>query len=391
MFHTLNPRPDLELEPSSPGAIADLLNHPHLLILTLHELDSVTHASWEGLYQQIVKYIKQNQISLVVIDRTGEPRELDANQDCAPNDLAIRDAISKVCSTVIITDDYSEYTTPQPNVVCFPYNLWLLATKNVHKYYAFDKTVYDTDLQKQQPLLCLNRNLHWHRIVVYLELIKKPWVNDVVYSFIRNLNAMDLDWLRRDLTSAELDSLESHRSKFPIVLEHERAHANPWSPMAHNGRDGSLNTNHIRCGYQNGGSSVNLPMYQTTAINFITEVSLNHGVVLTEKTAKAFMAYQIPLLLAPPGANTWLQSLGLDMFADYVPWQTWDHLTDHRHKIQLIFSWLDRVMMNPKAIVAYHTESHNRLLHNKQYFHSKEFENKLLAPLRDYSRSSSCA
>ena len=136
--------------------------------------------------------------------------------------------------------------------------------------------------------------------------------------------------------------------------------------------------------YSSGANSVNIPVYEHNAINLVTETSVNHGIVLTEKTAKIFMAYQIPILIAAAGANQFLQDVGLDMFSDYIPWKTWDQLADHKVKIIKIVEFLQDLMTSPDDILKTHQQFHARLMQNKQYFHSEEFAKILTDQIRNF-------
>jgi hypothetical protein len=90
------------------------------------------------------------------------------------------------------------------------------------------------------------------------------------------------------------------------------------------------------------------------------------------------MAHQIPIMVGPVGGSQFLQDIGLDMFADYIPWQTWDSVTDHKLRIRMIVEFVDSVLANPVAILTAHQGFRDRLIKNKLYFHSTEFENMLL-------------
>jgi hypothetical protein len=107
---------------------------------------------------------------------------------------------------------------------------------------------------------------------------------------------------------------------------------------------------------------------------------LTEGIALTEKTCKPFMAYQIPIIVGPVGANKFLQDIGLDMFEDYIPWKSWDSETDHKVKMQKIVRFLDQLLSSPIAeqdILTAHKNFHSRLIYNKQHFHSKELRDLL--------------
>lgn len=372
MFFTLRHRPDLRLVPSSVGAIAEFFPNTRLLILTLHDLNGVSRISWFDLYNKITECIREHRIELVVIDRTGEPKTIDEPEHFGPNDITIADSLRSICPTVIVTDDYSYHVRPRANVICFPYNIWLLASRSVAKYENFHGNGYDTGLPKIRPLMCLNRKLHWHRIFLYLQLRTRSWLKQVDFSFILGNDRMDIDFLLRDLRQDEIDQMHAISTELPIVLAEEQV---------------SDTANFVANGSTQHWTSVNLPVYNRTAMNLVTETSLNHGVLLTEKAVKPIMAYQIPVIIAAPGANAWLQSLGLDLFADFVPWADWDHLADQREKILRIVSWLDHVMEDPEQIITFHRQCHARLRTNKSWFHSPQFVSQLEQPIRAYAQS----
>jgi hypothetical protein len=104
--------------------------------------------------------------------------------------------------------------------------------------------------------------------------------------------------------------------------------------------------------------------------------------MLSEKTCKPFMAYQLPVIVGPVGASQFLEDLGLDMFPDYIPWKTWDSVPDHKLRIRMIVEFVNSILPNSEEIVSAHHSFKTRLIKNKQYFHSPEFENTLLRQIR---------
>jgi hypothetical protein len=106
--------------------------------------------------------------------------------------------------------------------------------------------------------------------------------------------------------------------------------------------------------------------------------------MLTEKSCKPFMAYQIPIIVGAVGANQFFEDIGLDMFADYIPWKTWDHVPDHKLRIRMIVEFVDTLLADPEAILITHHDFQDRLIKNKQYFHSPEFQNLLLAQILNF-------
>jgi hypothetical protein len=109
--------------------------------------------------------------------------------------------------------------------------------------------------------------------------------------------------------------------------------------------------------------------------------------MLTEKSCKPFMAYQIPIIVGAVGANQFFEDIGLDMFADYIPWKTWDHVSDHKLRIRMIVEFVNSLLANPEAILVTHQQFKARLIKNKEYFHSPAFENLLLDQILNFKPS----
>ena len=349
MIHTLN-----ELNVNANGQFIEENYSEDFLHLTFIELDGNSHHSWTILFEKIKQYIFKFNIELVVIDRCGDPCNLEDTQGgYGPSSLQMLNSLSLICRTIIITDDWTHYYSTNKDIKFVGLNLWHLSQKNIHKYYEFQNTVYDTSLVKTRPLMCLNRNMEWHRIYLLYLLHNKSWFNDIDYSFILPLNMrMEKPFIKKHFTDSEINTISSIIT--PIFLKDE------------------INKDIIVM-YQLGASSVNIPVYENCAINLITETSIvaDTGIVLTEKTCKAIMAYQIPILIANPGASQWLEDLGIDMFADYIPWKKWDSIKNPKQRIKAIAEHVDMLMQDPASIIDTHKQFHARLVNNKQRFHSE--------------------
>jgi hypothetical protein len=188
------------------------------------------------------------------------------------------------------------------------------------------------------------------------------------YSFINTLDRKHVAFLKRILPYLDMGQMEQNPELFPIYLDYEKnCMSDPKKTM-----------------YNQGASSVNDPVHARNAINLVTETSLSFGNALTEKTAKPFMAYQIPILIASTGANQFLQDVGLDLFGDYVPWKSWDSITDQKVKISKIVEFLNQIMSTPDDLCKVHQSFHARLIKNKQYFHSDKFAQKLTEQIRNF-------
>jgi|TARA_R110000822_G_scaffold160948_1_gene301308 hypothetical protein len=318
-------------------------------------LDGLTIFSWLDLLIEIVNYVHKNNIKLILLDRTGEPRILDYQP--TTNDIStlkIQEHLSRICETVIVTDDWTYFYKPQSHILFFPYNLWIQSTRNISKYYVYQDTVYDTTIDKTKPLMCLNRNLQWHRIYLLSLVYDAPWLPLVDFSFIRSIDEkMKTREGQAFFTYEEGAVIE--KVSTPIYLDYENADCD------------------IRVGYSNGASNVNTPVYARCAVNLITETSVDEGIVLTEKITKAILAYQIPILISNTGASQFLEDIGIDMFSDYVPWKTWYRYTNDKIRIQKIVRFVNKIMRHPDRILLTHRSFHQRLIKNKETFHSKDF------------------
>lgn len=217
--------------------------------------------------------------------------------------------------------------------------------------------------------MCFNRNLSWHRLYFFSLLAEQPWFNKISYSFLNKIeNRLEAICIKEFLDKQESEKIKSLDHLLPMKCEHES----------------NIDTERIPIMWFEGASSVGLPEYCDHAINLVTETSLSEGIILTEKTCKPFMAYQIPIIVGPPGANKFLQDIGLDMFEDYIPWSTWDNETNHKLKMQKIVGFLGLILSCATAeqdILSMHQQFNPRLIKNKERFHSPEFLNLLTKQL----------
>lgn len=355
------------------------------LILSDWHINGQNEDSWKQFVETVETFIRSNNINTVVVDTTLNP--VDTNRRPTPTQM--QKDLSTLCVCYWLTPDFSYWYNPKPGFIFFPYFLWIYATRNIQRYFNRDTvwedqfaqdTVYDTKLSKTKALMCLNRNTQWHRIYLFSLIAQRSWMNKIEYSF---LNKVPKEFASSFVVNQYLDAkdfacVESVQDLLPIQLREE-----------------SMIENHlIPTQYMRGAGSVGKSVYADCAINFVTETSLTEGIILTEKTAKPFMAYQIPIILGPRGTNKFLQDLGLDMFEDFVPWHRWDNEQDHKKKIGMLVDFVDSIMTPPNAeqqILTIHQKFHQRLLKNKQYFHSKEFENVLLDQLQTHAGKSSIA
>jgi hypothetical protein len=337
-------------------------------VLFLEQDDvSVVHNTWLQQLANVGSVVKQNNIQYILIDCTMNPEIIDRvyNSEVPTRWQCLQD-LNKICRTYYITSDYTYYYNSDPWVRFFPAFLWTIGSQQVDEYFPNIQsrkynTIYNTELTKIQSIMCLNRNLSWHRLYLFSLLAEQSWFDKISYSFLNKIeDRLDAVCIKQFLTEPEREKIKSLDRLLPIAVESEAIIDKEIIPIM----------------WFEGASSVAISEYKDHAINIVTETSLTEGIILTEKTCKPFLAYQIPVIVGPKGANQFLQDVGLDMFEDIVPWETWDCETDHKLKMQKIVAWLDQLLSNTnyeQHILDIHQQCHSRLIKNKQRFHSPEF------------------
>lgn len=356
-------------EPSTLIPIELYASSKNILHLNYSVLNEIP---WNELFYTVEKFVEEKKIDLILLDRTGDPIDLDLALLDTISDFEKRDRFSALAQTRIITEDWKYWYTPDTdNVIWFSYNMWLLNTKSIDKCYDYNDTVYTCPIKKTKPMMCLNRNKNWHRIYLLSKIFKKPWFKKINYSYSMDISPfvskLQQFTINRRFTDKEFEFLEKN-----IV---------PLTPINLPDETGPGGLDSFSFMYNRGASSVDLSVYKDCAINLITETSVNEGVALTEKTFKAFMAYQIPVIIGPVGAAQYLEDLGFDMFSDYVPWNLWETVKDPKVKIDLVVEWIDYVMKKPKEILKVHKELYPRLIANHELFYSTTLTEKLVQQL----------
>jgi hypothetical protein len=299
---------------------------------------------------QVRAIVTDNDIELVLVDLTHNPYP-DADPGRRTTPRSIQQQFSAVATTRVLTSDYRYYYDPEPDFVFFPLFLWLFGTRRP-AWYA--QVTYDAGLEKSRGIMCLNSTRSWHRIYLFGQLVLYPSFDQIDYSFVFPLgDVLERLPIPEYMTATERNHVRQYQDRLPIRLKN----------------DGVAQKNDVGVGH---------PVYNQCAVNLVTETSITEGVMITEKTCKPFMAHQIPIMVGPVGGSQFLQDIGLDMFADYIPWQTWDHVPDHKLRIRQIVEFVDSVLANPVAILTTHQGFRDRLIKNKLYFHSPEFQDLLL-------------
>lgn len=231
-----------------------------------------------------------------------------------------------------LTNSFDAWYDPQPNVYYFPVFLWMFSLRSNLWY---PPIVYDAGRDKTQEFQCLNSQPRPHRTWLWDRWSRSGFINCVQFSFVK-----------------PDDENQSYTGTWPRLLDQETLE--PYRAdvgVAH-------------------------PVYDRCAVNIVTETRTDRPFV-SEKTCKPFMARQIPVIVSSQGVNQFLEDLGLDMFSDLIPWQTWDSESNTERRLELIAQFVEAWYQSGTVLKDYASVLY-RIENNKQYFHSELFRTKLM-------------
>jgi hypothetical protein len=143
-----------------------------------------------------------------------------------------------------------------------------------------------------------------------------------------------------------------------------------------------LNIAGEQCDLTRNDIGVGHAVYRNCAVNLVTETDIDLTYI-SEKTCKPFMARQIPIIVGSAGVNKFLQDIGLDMFVDIVPWESWDSEIDFTIRLQKIVDFTEQWICSGTILDDYHRVL-DRVEYNKQYFHSEKFRNKIMTQMDQF-------
>lgn len=232
-----------------------------------------------------------------------------------------------------LTNNFEFYYKPTTGVIFFPLFLWMYSLRNSLWWEPF---CFDQGTDKTQALMCLNNRPRSHRTQVWAEFNRRGIIDQCVFSFTEPVDH------QKNLYSYP----------YPLTLENEKF---------------DLLRNDIGVGHS---------VYKNCAINLITE-TVTDLTYVSEKTCKPFIARQIPILVGSVKINQFLTDIGLDMFADVVPWALWDNEPNETQRINKIIDFVES-WLNSGTMLCDYKKLLPRIERNKQYFHSEQFRNRIL-------------
>ena len=309
----------------------EILNHPYnidSIILQIPELD------------------------IVIIDLSLNPFPITTARDCLDQMI---DITSKHARTVVLINDFTKLD--DPSRIYFPALLWSFSKKQAvfwnKKSFRRKKFIFDIESNKIKNICCLNRSLHWHRILLFNQICQRGWIDKISCTFGKREDELVM-W--SDCTQHELDVFSNYQHLLPVTI---------------------LDQDNV----EPDDITISHPVYAECAFNLVCESTADDRGFVSEKTAKPFMALQIPIMFGPTGINKYCSQIGLDMFDDIIPWQTWDHIDDGRTRLDLIMQFLDQFL--EQDLLEIYNKNLHRVMRNKQYFHSEQFRDVILKNIRN--------
>ena len=257
------------------------------------------------------------------------------------------DKVLNTNATTILTGNYHYYKTLiNPKIKFFPF--WAVWMSSPYGPLANTTNHHFSNQPKKYPVSCLNGTQWQHRKLTYLELYKKSYFSNMVFSFVQRPGYATQPY-EIQLTDQEHNQF----SQLPQLVEFLADDKNIGIDL-----------------------SINHPAYRESYINLVTETTVNESTpMLSEKTFKPIVAGQLFILIATTGAVQFLRDIGIDTFDDIID-HSYDSVVDVRTRIQMALIQVDRLVSKP--LDQLYDQIKPRLIKNSEYFRSQAFRNQFL-------------
>jgi len=239
----------------------------------------------------------------------------------------------------------TDWGNPNPQIVYFP------EEEYITRYLT---SILDIPISEQRThkFSCLNANKWSHRVLTYIELYKKPYFNDILFSWGRKTHAHE----------PGLDEPGGDMINDLVLTDEEWAtYRNmPQRVITHKEDDTSFND-----------KTIQHPAFMSACVNIITETrSRNLTPNVTEKTFKPVQAGQFFLIVGSMGLIDYMRKIGLDVFDDIID-HSYDSIKDDRQRIMAIMAEVDR--LEKLDLFALHKQCLPRFAKNRAWIASMEF------------------
>lgn len=181
------------------------------------------------------------------------------------------------------------------------------------QYWIGKQQYTESDIKRTHKISSLNGTSWNHRKLVYLELSKQDWFNDMIFTFGNRPPCNDWQNSLTDQEQTEFDLLPN-----PV--------------------------NYVKQDVENEiDLSIEHPAYRSSWVNLVVETSVKLDTpFLSEKTFKPIASGQLFLLVSAPGSISYLRDVGFDVFDDIID-HSYDNVLDLRSRLKLIVKQLARL------------------------------------------------
>ncbi len=273
-----------------------------------------------------VPIIEKSDISYVIWDLASNPMQFDHINTI--NNLY--QPVPHYC----VFGNFNLYKKPLPERTSFfPY--WA--------YWSSLQPIEECKLQRNYNLSSLNGNDWSHRKYAYMQLAKRPYFNQMIFTF--GIRKAKFDFLNSfQLTDQDLIEY----SKLPdLVVYNDSDHAD------------------------NLDVHISHPAFQDAYVNLVNETAASEVLAITsEKIFKPIRAHQLFVVIATVGAVQFLRDIGFDVYDDVID-HGYDLISDTRLRIEMAIQQLDAL----EKMILYEVtkQLRPRIERNAQWLNSQEF------------------
>ena len=261
----------------------------------------------------------------------------------------------------------------------FPF--WLFFSK-----YAQKDDVYGFPEQRKHYVSCLNRNFRIQRVFNLVELSKREYFKEVLFTFRKLIGPnceLDFSVLHSDFRSKftqgnQWDDFENNDTSESIFWKLEKLlgqdSINCFAELYKTVPDIEVysSNEYYHC------ARVYEPGWGDSYLNLVTEPQVDNIGFVSEKVFKPIRAEQLFLIQGCPGTVAYLRSIGFDTFDDYIDHGHYDNEPDWKRRTEKMLEVLDNIYSSIPDIFA---ATKTRRLYNKQHLASQDLENHLLKNL----------
>jgi len=230
-----------------------------------------------------------------------------------------------------------------PEVFFYPF--WYYTAK---RYFVFAKQVPTS--KKQYLVGCFNGTPRTHRIINYLEMSKKSYMDQNLFTFFNPEN--------RPVANEGIVLDQEQQAQWDAIKKN--------FPKRHPGP----------------GFNIDHPICTNSYIHLVTETNVASKIFVSEKTWKAIAAEQLFLVLGNPGTINYLRGQGVDCFDDIIDHKYYDNEPDWQVRMSKIHSIIDSLVGQDLEKIYQQTQVRRQA--NYQKFVNGEFDHKYCQTIQEY-------